>query len=93
MEEQPTGQDTEILDLDTRTITYGPSMTSPRQAFHLVLVPPGRLFALGGFTYSGDTFLDSVEELVAGAWVEVAALEASKADFGAVAVPEGLGCA
>merc|ERR1719509_304038 len=68
---------TETLDLDSRTISFGPSMASPRYGFHLVAVPGPRV---------------SVEELVDGAWVEAASLEARRSGYGAVAVPEGLVC-
>merc|ERR1719189_1977742 len=69
-----THQTTEILDLDTRTISPGPSMARPRYFFHLVTLPGPRLLAIGGEDDDGST-LASVEELEEGAWVEAAALE------------------
>ena len=84
-------QTTETLDLDTRTISYGPSMASPRYYFHLVTLPGPRLLAIGGMD-DGYNSLASVEELEEGAWVEAAALEGGREDYGAVAVPEGLVC-
>ena len=87
-------QTTETLDLDTRTISPGPSMARPRKYFHLVTLPGPRLLAIGGLNYDGGnfTYLASVEELVEGAWVEAAALEGRRRGYGAVAVPEGLVC-
>ena len=82
-------QTTEILDLDTRTISPGPSMAGPRYGFHLVTLPGPRLLAIGGVS---TTPLASVEELEEGAWVEAAALEGGRGGYGAVAVPEGLLC-
>ena len=83
-------QTTETLDLDTRTISPGPSMASPRRWFHLVTLPGPRLLAIGGRDRSNT--LASVEELEEGAWVEAAALEGRRDTYGAVAVPEGLVC-
>ena len=85
---------TETLDLDTRTISSGPSMARARGWFHLVTLPGPRLLAIGGVIYDGNsfTYLASVEELVEGAWVETAPLEAGVKAYGAVAVPEGLVC-
>ena len=40
----------------------------------------------------GLLLLSSVEELVEGAWVETAPLEAGVKAYGAAAVPEGLVC-
>ncbi len=84
-------QTTETLDLDTRTISYGPSMASPRYRSHLVTLPGPRLLAIGGVHDDGN-ILASVEELEEGAWVEAAALEGGRGGYGAVAVPEGLVC-
>ena len=86
-----THRTTEVLNLDSRTIAFGPSMASPRKGFHLVTLPGPRLLAMGGTDVS--TTLASVEELVDGAWVEAASLEAGRSNYGAVAVPEGLVCA
>jgi len=86
---------TETLDLDSRTISFGPSMASPRYGFHLVAVPGPRLLAMGGSAGGGPGGgrpRASVEELVDGAWVEAASLEARRESYGAVAVPEGLVC-
>ena len=84
-------QTTETLDLDTRTISPGPSMASPRHWFHLVTLPGPRLLAIGGRDNDWN-LLASVEELEEGAWVEAAALEGGRWGYGAVAVPEGLLC-
>jgi len=85
-----THRTTETLDLDSRTISPGPSMASYRQQFHLVTLPGPRLLAMGGTDVS--TTLASVEELVDGAWVEAASLEGRRGSYGAVAVSEGLVC-
>merc|ERR1719189_1623926 len=82
---------TETLDLDTRTISPGPSMASPRRSFHLVTLPGPRLIAIGGRDDDWNS-LASVEELEEGAWVEAAALEGGRKTYGAVAMPEGLVC-
>ena len=84
-------QTTETLDLDTRTISPGPSMARPRYFFQLVTLPGPRLLAIGGIN-DNYTAQASVEELVEGAWVEAAALEGGRGQYGAVAVPEGLLC-
>ena len=84
-------QSTEALNLDTRVISYGPSMATPRLFFHLVAIHGPRLLAIGGS--SSVTNLASVEELVDGAWVEAVPLEAGRGAYGALAVPEGLACA
>ena len=91
---------TESLNLDTKAISYGPSMATPRTYFHLVAIHGPRLLAIGGSyaliggSYAGSwTIHASVEELVDGAWVEAAPLEARSSSYGAVAVPEGLACA
>merc|ERR1719319_2226463 len=81
---------TETLDLDSRTIAFGPSMAGRRSNFHLVTLPGPRLLAMGG--HDGDNPLASVEELVDGAWVEAASLEGERWSYSAVAVPEGLVC-
>merc|ERR1719431_468032 len=81
-------QTTEIIDLDSRSVSPGPSMASPRRLFHLVAITGPRLFALGGS--SGSTVLASVEELVNGTWVGADPLETGRGSYGAVVVPESL---
>ena len=85
-------QTTEIIDLDSRSVSPGPSMASPRRRFHLVAITGPRLFALGGRS-SGFTYLASVEELVNGSWVPAAPLETRRSYYGAAAVPKAVVCA
>ena len=93
---------TETLQLDTKTIAYGPSMATPRWAFHLATILPGpRVLAVGGEDYGeyyGDFYwtsgnvMDSVEELVDGTWMEAAPMETRRSIYGAVVIPKGLVC-
>ena len=85
---------TELINLQTGSIAWGPSMGSRRKSFHLLVLhtPLPRLLALGGT--DGSRWLESVEELVgdttgeleAGSWRQVDPLEGTRARFGAVVV-------
>ena len=91
---------TEVIDLQTGTIAWGPSMASGRRGFHLLLLnsPSPRLLALGG--YDGLNTLESVEELVGstteevvgGSWRQVEPLGEARGWYGAVVVEEDTVC-
>lgn len=54
---------TEVLDLESRTISYGQDLTTPRAYFHIVTLRTQgleRALAVGG--WDGSSYLDSVEE-------------------------------
>merc|ERR1712210_96111 len=58
---------TEVLDLDSRQITAGEDMASPRHWFHLATIRRGgqeKVVAVGGNLGYWTTFLNTVEELV-----------------------------
>ena len=86
---------TEVLNLDSREITAGGDMASPRTYFHLATIRRGgleKVFAVGGCDGSTNT---TVEE-----WVEESAtwenpdrfLAQKKISFGAVTVSEDFIC-
>ena len=95
-----TRRSTEVIDLQTGTIAWGPSMGSSRYGFHLLLLhsPSPRLLALGG--YDGSSSLESVEELVGstteelggGSWRQVEPLGEARGWDGAVVVGEDTIC-
>src|SRR5262249_25514000 len=53
----PATQTTEIIDLGTATPQWvsGPSMSQPRIEMNAVILPNGKVLALGGSTYDEDT--------------------------------------
>ena len=75
---------TEIIDLETKKIEFGPDMEKPRALFHLLSVA-GRIFALGG--YNGNNLAD-VEEFVeeTGTWKPATSLPGERDEYGGVAV-------
>ena len=88
---------TEVLDLDTRQITSGGDMSTPRYHFHLATIGRAgleKVFAIAGMDGSYEQ-LNTVEE-----WDEENStwkpsddnLPKKKAELGAVAVPEQLIC-
>ena len=82
---------TETLDLDTREITAGGDLATPRYWFHLATIRRGgeeKVLALGGVS------LNTVEQWVeeSGTWEKAADLEEEKGFFGAVTLPEELLC-
>jgi hypothetical protein len=95
---------TEIINVASRSITYGPELQQARQYFQLVALPAAagggreRVLALGGrYFQNGWQDLDTVEEWEPGlggssAWRQVTPLKAKKAFFGAMVVPEALVC-
>ena len=89
---------TEVLDLDSREITAGGPMATPRFNFHLATIRRGgeeKMFAVAGW---GDlTSLSTVEELVeveeSTTWREADSfLAEERGFFGVVAVPEEFLC-
>ena len=90
---------TEVLDLDSREITAGGDMASPRYWFHLATIRregEEKVFAVGGNDGSGhDSYLNTGEEWVAenATWRNAGDfLGRSRGHFGAVTVPEDLIC-
>jgi len=91
---------TEVLDLDTREITSGGDMASPRIWIHLATIRregEEKVFAVGGSSDSLSTSLNTVEELVeeeeSTTWATADSfLGQRKGSFGAVALPEELIC-
>jgi hypothetical protein len=92
---------TEIINIATRTISFGPEMQHARINFHLAVLPaPGgetdRVLVLGGTYYdNGYKYLGTVEELVmpgpggSATWAPTTELQEGRALFGAVGVPTG----
>ena len=89
---------TEVLDLDSRQITAGGDMASPRYWFHLATIRregEEKVFAVGGNDGSGhNSYLNTVEEWVAenATWRNAGDFLGRRGHFGAVAVPEDLIC-
>ena len=90
---------TEVLDLDSREITAGGDMASPRYWFHLATIRregEEKVFAVGGNDGSAhDSYLNTAEEWVAenATWRNAGDfLGRSRGHFGAVTVPEDLIC-
>ena len=86
---------TEMLNIQTRTIRYGPNMVKPRALFHLLTVQPGdRAIALGGLRYFDGTLYrpNEVEELIEGTWRVIGRLDLERSSFGGLAVPTSLLC-
>ena len=96
---------TEVLDLDSREITAGEPMTTPRYWFHLATIRQGgreKVLAVGGHDGSVDghdisTYENTVEELVVeeegATWRKAdSILEERRSYYGAVVVPEQFIC-
>jgi len=89
---------TEVLDLDSREITAGEDMVSPRHWFHLATIRregQEKVFAVGGLDDS--TYLNTVEELVeeeeSTTWATADSfLGERRGVFGALALPEEFLC-
>jgi len=89
---------TEVLDLDSRQITAGEDMASPRHWFHLATIRRGgeeKVFAVNG--WAGSTFVNTVEELVeeeeSTTWATADSfLGERRGVFGALALPEEFLC-
>ena len=90
---------TEVLNLNSREITAGGDMASPRSWFHLATIRRGgeeKVFALGGWM-DGSTVLNTVEELVeveeSTTWEKADSfLTERRGYFGTVALPKELIC-
>ena len=82
---------TEIIDLETTTISFGGEMEKKRAWFHLLSID-GNLFAFGGINYGGD--LADVEEFVeeTGTWKPATSLSGARSEYGGVAVNLDLIC-
>ena len=86
---------TEVLDIETRTISTGGDMASPRAYFNLATVNSegrDRLFALGGL--NGKWSVATVEEWVEGSstWKEAERLTQRRHHFAVAAVPKNMIC-
>ena len=86
---------TEIIDMVTKTISFGGEMEKKIIGFHLLSISEN-LFALGGF-YSdggGRHYLADVEEFVeeTGTWKPTKSLDGRRAYYGGVAVTKDLVC-
>ena len=92
---------TEVLDLDSRQITAGGDLVSPRFYFHLATLRRGgqeKVFALAG--YGDSTYVNTVEELVeveeSTTWARADSFLGDRRQgrgyFGAVAVPKEFIC-
>lgn len=70
---------TEIIDVYTGDVTYGPSMIAPRSVFTIEQEPNGNLLVLGGGSTLVERFdvstmrFDSVGQLTYGAWQQASA--------------------
>jgi len=87
---------TEVLDLDTREITAGGDMATPRYWFHLAAIRIGgeeKVVAVGGADAS-DNQLNSVEEWVeeSSTWKAADNIAQKRRFFGVVEVPRTLVC-
>merc|ERR1719151_411153 len=87
---------TEVLDLDSREITAGGDLASPRRYFHLATIRTGgleKVFAVGGRDAS-DNKLNTVEEWVeeSSTWKAANNIAQKINQFGAVTVPRKLVC-
>ena len=85
---------TEIINLVTKTISFGAEMEKKREHFHLLSID-GNLFALGGFYYDGDYHYPAdVEEFVeeTGTWKPAKSLDGKRGWYGGVAVTRDLVC-
>jgi len=90
----------EVLDLDSREITAGGDMASPRRWFHLATIRRGgqeKVFAVGGSSDDRTRYLNTVEELVeeeeSTTWATADSfLGERRGVFGALALPEEFLC-
>jgi len=87
---------TEVLDLDSREITAGGDMATPRTWFHLATLRRGgqeKVLAVGGEDAS-DNELNSVEEWVeeSSTWKAADNIAQKRRFFGVVEVPRTLVC-
>jgi len=91
---------TEVLNLDSREITAGGDMASPRRWFHLATIRRGgqeKVFAVGGSSDDRTRYLNTVEELVeeeeSTTWATADSfLGERRGVFGALALPEEFLC-
>ena len=89
----------EVLDINTKTVSWGPNMIQKRRFFHLGQVQPGtKTLALGGSYKGGEhgtsrLYVDTVEELVGDGWEEVGSLQVARCEHGGVSVPLSMLCA
>ena len=83
---------TEIIDLATKTISFGGEMEKKRWHFHLLSIY-GNLFALGGYN-KDERYLADVEEFVeeTGTWKPAKSLDGKRGGYGGVAVTKDLVC-
>ena len=85
---------TEIIDLETKTISFGGEMEKKRAFFHLLSIGES-LFALGGIpSHARYHYLADVEEFVeeTGTWKPAKSLDGKRASYGGVAVTRDLVC-
>jgi len=87
---------TEVLDLDSREITAGGDMATPRRYFHLATIRTGgleKVFAVGGQDWA-DAELNTVEEWVeeSSTWKAADNIARKTGTFAAVGVPRKLVC-
>jgi hypothetical protein len=87
---------TEVLDLDSREITAGGDMATPRSYFHLATIRSGgqeKVFAVAGLDALGNK-LNSVEEWVeeSSTWKAATSLTSTRAYHGVTLVPKHLVC-
>ena len=91
---------TEIINLETKKISFGGEMKKPRTSFYLLSID-GTLFALGGFSLTpglgrlGRHYLADVEEFVeeTGTWKPAKSLDGNRSSYGGVAITKDLVCA
>ena len=85
---------TEIINLETKKISFGGEMEKKRQWFQIISID-GNLFAVGGNYYGGGWIqLADVEEFVeeTGTWKPAKSLDGKRGDYGGVAVTKDLVC-
>ena len=88
-------QSTLVLDITTRTISFGGDMATPRMSFNLATISRGggdTTFAIGG--YSGSERLNSVEEWEeeSSTWKAAGNLDTARTRFGVVTIPKNIIC-
>ena len=83
---------TEVINILSKTISYGSKMVIPRQYFHMA--GGSRTFALGGRYRDGRKWVypAEVEELESNTWREVGSLNRTRASNGVATVPLSLIC-
>ena len=85
---------TEIINLETKKISFGGEMEKKRQWFQIISID-GNLFAVGGEYWDGSwNYLADVEEFVeeTGTWKPAKSLGGKRAVYGGVAVTKDLVC-